>query len=689
MLPRALVCAAVAALSVGSAGAAPRMLTPPDPGDDLDAITFSDTRADAIQLRGPSYRLTFRKRDGALVGIADARGRKLLDTNGCLWSAIPRAETDYIGGCSFRPTGESRFSYRWRDGTLTLTYAAGATAPRPVDAVVTVSPAPDHVDLRLTLTNRAGVLLEKVFFPADLVGAVADVTAGYAPTYLPGLRFSHAFFERLGSALFTYPSRWAFADYLSVDVGGSHVALSAVNPAPAPLAPAELGFVHNGEGTCFDRFFCLRHGFHTWFREGEWTSPVLRLRVGGDARRTILGYRGDNGIDGYPSLAQKVGGRLETLARAPLVKADLWKGLPPFAAWGPTLRRLPRPSLLHPVSFQPGGHDESFPDFLPPDPKWGSLDDFRRTVADGHGLGDLVMPYLNVSWWDDESPTLRAAGAPGPAALSVQDERGRAVVETFENKSGIVVSPNVPFVRQRTERLLEEWRTDVPADCLFFDQIGARVWQRDFNPAAPTRESYEDGWLTLFAPHASRCLMVEDGWDRLAQSFSGFHGGLLLGHRQHDEPNRLYGNDTWSAYPLATWLLHDKVLMYQHDLFEGTMTTDLEMLTWNAAFGFMLSYSWDGQSGTLDGPWLDLVGAFQRALGPRLAGKELTGWRDLATGVTESTFGDLKVVANWNSAPYELDGFSVAPHGFLARASDGFVAAALTGAGGVRYVVPR
>jgi len=64
---------------------------------------------------------------------------------------------------------------------------------------------------------------------------------------------------------------------------------------------------------------------------------------------------------------------------------------------------------------------------------------------------------------------------------------------------------------------MESWRTSVPADCLFFDQLGARPWLRDFNRASPTPLAYDDGWLAAMAPYANRCLMVEDGWDRLAR----------------------------------------------------------------------------------------------------------------------------------------------------------------------------
>ena len=232
-------------------------------------------------------------------------------------------------------------------------------------------------------------------------------------------------------------------------------------------------------------------------------------------------------------------------------------------------------------------------------------------------------------------------------------------------------------------RQMDTWRSDVPADCLFLDQLGARPWLRDFNPAAVSPESYYDSWLALLAPYANRCLMVEDGWDRLARDSTGFHGGLLMMARELDLPNTLFGAGNWEPYPLAVWLLHDKVLMYQHDLYDATMAIDREVLTWNLAFGMIASYSWD----TAEPSWLGFVAHLQRTLGPHYAGVPLARYRSLAPAVTESTFGDLTVIANRDASnTFAVDGYDIAPNGFLARTPE-VVAGALSDASGVHYVL--
>jgi hypothetical protein len=110
------------------------------------------------------------------------------------------------------------------------------------------------------------------------------------------------------------------------------------------------------------------------------------------------------------------------------------------------------------------------------------------------------------------------------------------------------------------------------------------------------------------------------------------------------------------------------------------MTADEEVLTWNMAFGLVLSYDWDEQQHTLDSPWLDLVGSFQKALGPHYAGQPLAAWEEPGPGLTRSVFGDLSVLANWNDASVTSDGHGIAPRGFFARTADGGVlAGAFTG----------
>src|SRR3569833_2293942 len=145
--------------------------------------------------------------------------------------------------------------------------------------------------------------------------------------------------------------------------------------------------------------------------------------------------------------------------------------------------------------------------------------------------------------------------------------------------------------------------------------------------------------------------MVEDGWDRLARDAVGFHGGVLMMQRELAYVDHFFGTGNWQPYPLATWLLHDKVLMYQHDLYPLSMAIDGEVLAWNLAYGIVSSYEW--QLGDETDPWLVLAALVQRDFGPHYAGVPLASYTELAPGVTRSVFGDLTVTANLSKQVYD------------------------------------
>jgi Domain of unknown function (DUF6259) len=649
-----------------------------------EGIRFTQLpRRNQLRITTSAYELTLSRKNGAILSVVDraARTRVIVGQGGCIWGARAEGTADYIGGCTFSRTGAARFSYTWnaRSATLTLSYAARPGSPAAVSATALLTARGTYFDLRVTVKNQLHRVLSSVLVPADLLGPSAGVTSAYVPNFLPGIRLAPSFFKGAHSNVLTYPGRYAWADYLALDLGAGHLAVYSANPPPNPLYPVELGFVHSAAGTfCSDRLLCIVHSFYTSVADGAgWTSPAVRIRVGETLDKTLLGYRKDNGIDAYPSVADRLGSEAPMYERAPLIKADVQKGLPPLSQWAQALRRLPSPVLLHPVRYQRGLFDEFDPDFLPPDPHVGSVADLAGMVSAAHSLGQLVMPYLNVSWWNVDSPTVQQLLAKGGAErFAALDESGRPKLEAYKQFMGYIVSPYTPAVRDRIRALMDQWQAEAPMDCYFFDQIGARPWIRDYNPAAPDPLSYYDGWLAAMAPYAPRCLMVEDGWDRLAKSFAGFLGGLLTVQRESAEADILYGAGNWEPFPLAPMLLHDKVLMYQHDLAEQTMTTDHATLTYNLALGLILSYSWDGSTYSVDSPWLDVVTSYQHALGPYSAGQPLQSYKTVAPQVTQTDYPNLSVLANWSSSDgYSTDGYGIAPNGFLARTGDGAVVA--------------
>jgi hypothetical protein len=384
-------------------------------------------------------------------------------------------------------------------------------------------------------------------------------------------------------------------------------------------------------------------------------------------------------MDRYPTLTEKLGARYEQIVQSPLYKADTGQLGAPFSAYAGILARVPAPGILHPVAFQPGGHDEKYPDFLPPAAAWGTTADMAAMFRQAQAHGFLVMPYTNPTWWDDESPTLRTL----PPPLTIKDvavlgQDGMSQYEYYGAHGGYVMSPYPAFVRDRLDRLVDQMTTEVSSDLLFEDQIGARPWLFDHNASSPLPLAYMDGWLAHTRAYSHTLLMTELAFDRLAETEVGFHGSVLL-PEVTGYTTDWWGAGTWRPYPLATALARDKTLFYQHDLAPETFTTKKDILRWNLAMGYMLSYDLvqSTYGGGLDSEWLGVVSAFQKWVLAAYADQKVTDYTSVtATLITQTDFETCRVYANWSpSRGYMIGTYAIPIDGALVTCNDGAVVA--------------
>ena len=661
-------------------------------------IYFDDSSTNAFALGNGAWELVLSKTNGGVLALTDksAGGSLTLGSrNGCLWGAsfkFPGPNPAYMGGCSYSASGSNRFTYSWDGVILNLQYTSALA-----NATVTIIPSDGpYFDMSLVIQNQFGDSMGQALFPSELLFRIDEVQAGYLPMQLPGVRLNPAFFAGKRSFGTNYPGNFAFADYLALDVSAGRLAIYTVNPA-GPIQPVTLGLMDDSASN--PGAFKSYHAFQTAIPSGAtYTSPVVRVRVGQSPQETITAYRNENGIADYPNVADKLGANFDAVARSPLVKTDFARINEPFAAAAKGLDGLASPALIHPVAYWAPAFDRHYPDFLPTDPRWGSTDDFNAFITAAHARGFFVMPYTNPTWWDPQSPTVQNLPAPFTLQdVAALDQNGNPIFESYGPNSGFAASPSAPFVQQRVGQLMSQWRDQVPVDFVFQDQIGARPWKRDYNPAGPDPVQFSQEWLNLAQTYSSQQLMTEDGWDRLAQWEIGFNGSSMTGATSHDTTqqlwgassngNRVFGMGNWSPYPLALWLMHDKVLFYQHDLDQGNFVYTREVLTWNAAFGVMNSFEWPRAD--LDPAWRDLAFKFQRTVAYRTAGRLLSDFIYLVPDVTLSRFGDITIVANWNPGnPYVVDDYTISPSGCLVRDSDGsLLAGVLSDDTGDHYVV--
>ncbi len=652
------------------------------------SIYFDDSAHDTMKLGNASaYEIGLRKTNGSIAYLIDKTSGQNL-THGSryeqLWGAVfPNSPVNYVGGASYHSSGANKFAYQWNDidKILSLHYTPDSSALQRVTVVITITASPEAcLDLQLHLKNEWGYTLDYVLFPSDLVFKEAEMESALLPI-LPGIVLESSFFAQGRSYGARYPGGGVFADYVFTQQRNGTLALySLSDDDPVPLV--ELGFTHDDQYLLLSTF--LTHNFRiTLAHGGEWTSPMVRMRIAEPIAKTIAAFRDDNGVARFSSVAQKLGADFQRLAQAPLLKADFYQlagppfNLSKFTAYDSLLAQLPSPAILHPVAFQPNGFDNNYPDFLPPNADFGTTADLRALFEKAQALGLLVMPYINPTWWDDESPTLR--NLPSPLTINdiaVLDKNSNAIYERYGSNGGYVVSPCAPFVQQRIDRLLREMTEDLPSDLVFEDQIGARPGYFDFNAACATPRAYMQSWLEHTRLHTAKRLATEQGYDRLLATEIAFHGSVLLNDRR-GELDQWWGQGNWRYYPLLSLMAHDKILLYQHDLAEETMTHDKATLSWNLAFGYMLSY--DLHTGQMRAPaWREVAAIFQKHVASRYAGESMTDYFNLTEEATQSNFESITVVANWSPlTSYAIASHVLPPQGVLVTSNDGKLTAGI------------
>jgi hypothetical protein len=646
------------------------------------AVTITET-ASAILAQGSKYEVSFNKINGAMMAISRTTGAPISggSRNACLWGSIDTSG-QYLGGCSFVAGGDRAFTY-------SIDQAAGiaafhyTTISKPSVAVdVSLEFAEDAISLQLFVRNDASRVLGRMIFPSDLVFQRADIAGGYLPSVLPGAKIASQFFQGSATYVASYPSYSMFADFAALDVAGTHFAMIGVNPEPADVATGALGFVADSQSPAQ---VLLTRSFDVGVGPGQsWTSPTYRLLIGSDVFAAAARYRADNGIDAYPSIDAKLSSfGLDRLRAMPFVKFDLESvGYAPFATWPDLIASLPGPLQLHPVNYSATGFDRNDPDFLPPNPALGTVQDFASSVSKLQVAGNVVIPYVNPTYWLPQSLTVSNL----PAGLSIRDLAvinldGTPHYETYDpqNPSGFAVSPNAPFVKTRIGQLMADFESGLGVKCLFEDQVGARSNLLDSNSAATGPASYTNGWLAHVRQYADHCLMTEMGWDRLAKFEAGFHGANYIGYGkdQLDNPVGGYGPGLWQPFPLASIMFGDKVLFYQHDLIP--LDPSKASTTFAMRFGMMMgAYVWNVGSSS---PYLATDGIrallawmtpLQQRVVSRIAGRRATAYNEIAPGITQSDFdGGFTVLANSSGGSYAAGGDRIATDGFVAYNSSG------------------
>ncbi|RXZ79024.1 discoidin domain-containing protein [Paenibacillaceae bacterium] len=606
------------------------------------------------------YEVAFRAEDGAIAYVRE-QGASLPISKGSrehqLWWAM-------LGNNTVIASDQAeQFSYKWDKAKKELTLSYSGSLDVDVTAVFDDS---NQWTMNAALSNNTDSKVKAFRFPYELLVESDQVQHALLPM-LPGIQLTADFFQESNSFEDQYPGVM-FASYLALQTEQGSLAM--YNRHDETVAVMDLGFKNQIREA--NTTGIVQH-YKVWVEPGQnWHTPTVVIQAGGEYKQSIEDYRNANRLEQYRSLSDKLGDDREQYYAAPFYKLDIsaigresWSSL--TSAW---IDSLPQTGVIHLVGFQRGGHDENYPNFIPPDPKWGGEEQFRHFVDYAKSKGNLVIPYTNFSWWGNHSPTLEQL--PGGVTLQdivVKQEDGSMLDEQYGSHSGYVVNPNHPFVRERIsqehQKLLEAGFNGI-----FEDQWGIRNTPFVFNKELPERADYSNAYIEGmrdYIGNIQHSLYIEDGFDILADDTTGFMGSTLLWNKLGYRPKTAIYSQ---YYPMIGMLVRDKVMLFQHDLAAETMTSSKEMLRWNMAMGYNLSA--DLVQGAAN-PWVNVAGVYQKQLLANYADQRVKDFSWVDDRQSSTVMGDVEVTANWDDQEVLAlpDGFVIAGGGVQAVSGDG------------------
>lgn len=659
------------------------------------------TSTGTIDLESPAGRISLDEKNGSVVALVPAGGgASIWRSDPCtgLWMTSDKAgHLEKAAEFSSADDAAKRFSCERRDGSLALRYEAAAYSVE-----VAVVPTAHGFELRgrvETGESLASPIAEfwlppKIrFAPEETEDLVFPMLGNYGigtaysgkwfmdQNTLPPLGSTNAW-TQFNNYRISYPA--AFSDFIHLrkkDGTGcavygiqripEHAAYSVPEPMFIPTQLETGGDVNGGYAS---------HSYPVWLKPGEvWDAPPVALDIASDYRDALFRYAEANGVC-RKTFAEKApaefGEKLKVATLLNLRGSAKQKSS--------LLDRLPKPTLIHFVEYLKGGHDKEYPEHLPPNPSFGTAEEFRRFIDEAHEKGHIVMPYTNPTWWCDH-PRCDTFLAAGEAPLTMKEDGTHGYERYSATQDGWRITYWHPAVVAANRETVRAFIEDYPVDINFQDQIGARGWVRDFNPVAPSPMAYVQGMLEMNVEDAKKTpLATEGGWDRVADNEVMFCGlGFWIGQRS-GQTNCITGKrkwrpDTWRIEPLALYLTHDRMFYTFHDL--GHFTERPKNLAHAIAFGFSTSTIFvlpmyqdpekrlehirqqaEVQRNVVSRYALKPLTAFRHDFGPALAaGSDPLGDDD---GTVVAEYGDVKVVANLGPVTRVVDGVELEPFGF-------------------------
>ncbi len=678
----------------------------PSATSDREIIRFRPTNAE--------FEVGFDAQNGAIHYVQNINTKEVLSTGNLahtLWTLTFLDETDLptLQASDFSPNSQThKFSFNPSPFQLIYDYNQDERQLQFVIDVVAIDN--QRFDLRASIGNQTGLPIRTVSLPHKLMFDQSMAERVLLPIQ-EGLVLLPSFFEENRSTMLARPPM--FADVLAYEGATGDLAVHMVqnstyqadllpgHPQGTPMfQPNNLGTGGIGDQGYF------QFDMVTFIPNGAvWQGGTIRISIDRDFRQIAEDYRVDNRIDQYPSLRAKLErfGVYDSLAQSPILAIELfkvieWEKAEVGQAWDTIrtdwLSRVPEDSVIHLTHWQKGrdwyadpkenhkvedDHPEALPIWWS---QYGDEPSFLALLTELQSRSFLTMPFTNWSVWNTYSPI--NFDIPYLVNTPEATTKLRGAAYPYIEYKGYVVKPWMQTVQERNDRMFETYTNTYPQDMMFVDMTGERSWRyirMDDNQTVSVSAYTQAVANENLRLSQQKPLFTEGVFDRIGDSVTGYAQTLQQKFWNQILAHLGYEYVHWVPYPFAADVLHDKVAFYQHDLnLEIWPGEDRALATYYALTGY--NYIIDVTKHIdEDEEIIWALDAIQKSVNARTFGQRLLTVDTLTPNhaIRRTTWGDpaapYEILANFDvtqtGQAYEIDGFGVAPDGFIGRSADG------------------
>jgi hypothetical protein len=391
----------------------------------------------------------------------------------------------------------------------------------------------------------------------------------------------------------------------------------------------------------------------------------------------------DNYIqDNFPSI-KKLNEKIPESIRSKLASAYIMPTKNNMKDLSRIMTQIPGSAILHipgymrPISQSPSIY-APFPNYFPPNPEFGSMEDYRQLVAIARSNGHLFMPRNSFFYWVKGSDVDKKYDLKNLAKKRIDGKPRTARWEL----PGYLISPSSPIVLDLLHDYFGTWKK-MGAEINFTNVIGAigpYGNRYDFHPNAPAPDLYYNQIRKMMKWHGDRMPLLSEGGGAWQLPFQAGFCDHYSGNPAHSKSSYLAkasrGKFMRFHHEIGPMLGHEYVKFYPHNMNTCANLDSIPKITFYLLYGINPKFGL-GKIEHLNDKnhlWMKTVATLAKTVFAPVYGTRLKHFERRSDGTLRAVYGDCTIIGNYTGKNYTIDtlypGTQIASDGFVLYSSD-------------------